>query len=457
VLHPFVLLSPVQSAMAHKSGAALPSWATPPTSSGSSTPRRLLSDLSCSDEDSNASTHAQPKPFSVAEAIHNMLLGTCYSTPSNDNTILVPLPPRRPSAQRCLSSGTLGQERVRYQFDRLEHLGTLGNGSFGSVTLVKCHVTDQTLALKAMSKGMILQNNMQQHVKNEKLAMQRSCSPFVIRLAACFNRDQHLYFLMEAATGGDLFSFYQKTQSWGSEVHARFYVACIASALSHLHERHIIYRDVKVENVVLDTRGYAKLCDFGLARFVEPSDDGAGSFRRSKAKAYTACGTPEYMAPETVGTRGYSFTADWWSLGVLAFGILTGKMPFNAKKVKDVLLKARAGIDRVKFPDGVDWPELVQGLCARDPYDRLPVREGGLRNLQELPWFRKSNFDWVAHGKCEMVAPYIPTVKGPNDECDSDLDEMEPPRDVLYKDPGSGWDVDFEDLVGPLCADMVGI
>merc|ERR1712190_551466 len=157
--------------------------------------------------------------------------------------------------------------------------------------------------------------------------------------------------------------------------------------------------------------------------FVEPAESRGGSRRRSSGKAYTKCGTPEYMAPETVGSRGYSVEADWWSLGVLAFSILTGKMPFSAKKVKDVLLKARAGINNVKFPAGVDWPELVQGLCCRDPYDRLPVKEGGLRNLQELAWYRKAKFDWVAHGKCNMIAPYIPGLTEVNDDGDSDLDE----------------------------------
>lgn len=313
------------------------------------------------------------------------------------------------------------------------------------------------MALKAMSKGMIVQKNMQATIKNEKLAMQRANSPFVIKLAACFNGPQHVYFLMEAATGGDLFSFYHNSQTWGSEVHARFYIACVASALDHLHEQCIIYRDVKLENVVLDARGYAKLCDFGLARFVEASDSRAGGHRRSAAKAYTTCGTPEYMAPETVGNRGYSFTADWWSLGVLSFSILTGKMPFNAKKAKDVILKARAGMDRVKFPVDADWPELVQGLCAKDPTERLPVLEGGLRNVRDLAWYRKAHFDWASLGRCDMEAPYLPAVKGPHNVCDVDLDDMEPPPYVQYRDFGNGWDADFEDVMGPSCFDTLTI
>merc|ERR1712151_265002 len=110
-------------------------------------------------------------------------------------------------------------------------LGVLGYGAFGSVTLVKCQVTGQTLALKAMSKGMIVQNKMQQHIKNEKSAMQRLSSPFVIRLAACFNSQQHLYFMTEAAMGGDMFDLYHKNDFWGSEHHGRFYIARIAAAL----------------------------------------------------------------------------------------------------------------------------------------------------------------------------------------------------------------------------------
>merc|ERR1712050_774368 len=99
---------------------------------------------------------------------------------------------------------------------------------------------------------------------------------------------------MEAAMGGDLFTAYEKTSIAGSQKHARFYVACIASALQHLHENCIIYRDLKPENVLLDSRGYAKLCDFGLAKFIGTSDG-----LTELSRTYTACGTPEYMAPET--------------------------------------------------------------------------------------------------------------------------------------------------------------
>merc|ERR1712107_583048 len=144
------------------------------------------------------------------------------------------------------------------------------------------------------------------------------------------------------------------------------------------------YRDVKLENVVLNSRGYAKLCDFGLARLIEANGSRDNGRRRSSAKAYTTCGTPEYMAPETVGERGYSFAADWWSTGVFAFSILTGRMPFNAKTTKEIILKARAGINRVKFPTGVDWYCLGCGLrrCCGTKWTRLGVENVCVHNQE---------------------------------------------------------------------------
>merc|ERR1712217_916516 len=121
----------------------------------------------------------------------------------------------------------------------------------------------------------------------------------------------------------------------------------------------------------------------------------------------------------------------------------------NAHNARDIMAQARADINHVKFPECKDWPELVQGLCTKDPQERLPMLDGGLRNIHALAWYRNAKFDWAAFSNLRMVAPHIPPLRGPRCVCDADLDDIEPPVDVRYVDPCTGWDDDFEELEGP--------
>lgn len=415
-------------------------WSTPSTASGSSTPCNvdIVSDISSEvdvrtasfDEQRATSSAASrlPQPHDAFDMCNKWLLGSCAGA----SELLAW------SRSDCTRRD---EDTVTYNFYELEQLAFLGSGSFGSVNLVKCHVTGQKLALKRLSKGLLVHKKMQARVKNEKLALQQACSPFIIRLAACFNTPTDLYLLTEAATGGNLFTAYAEAQLVGSDTHAQFYVACMAMALDHLHQKDIIYRDLKLDNVVLDARGYAKLCDFGLATILQPS----GAFQWFGNRAYTACGTPDYMAPEIMTSSGYTCSADWWSLGIVTHELMTGNTPFRAPRLKDIFAKARLGIDAVRFPAGVEWPELVRGLCRRDPSQRLPMQQGGMRNIQESPWFGNAGFDWNAHASCQMDAPYRPSTLSDAEP----VDDMASPEVIAYVDDGSQWDMDFEQRVGP--------
>mmetsp|Transcript_22039 Transcript_22039/g.58185 ORF Transcript_22039/g.58185 Transcript_22039/m.58185 type:complete len:283 (+) Transcript_22039:2-850(+) len=264
--------------------------------------------------------------------------------------------------------------------------------------------------------------------------MQATDSPFLVKLAACFDRDQELFFLLEPATGGDLYTIYRWRNFFGFEDHARFYMACTTCALEHLHGRGILYRDLKMENVVLDARGYAKLCDFGTSTFAD--------------RAFTMCGTPEYMAPEVFSGTGHGPAADWWTLGVLGFELMMAQTPFMDADPLQIFRNAREGIDRVQMPGDKHWAALVKSLCRPNPIHRLPMLPRGLEQLRSQEWW--SGFDWGSLEAQTMPPPHVPTLRGPDDLRNFNCEGQDQPARLTFHDWGEGWFEGFEDPVGPV-------
>lgn len=327
------------------------------------------------------------------------------------------------------------QETASYSFDRLEDLGLLGHGGFGSVSLVRCSATGQVLALKAISKGTLVDMQLQHTPLVERDVMRASSSPFVLQLMATFNRGQWLYLLMEAAMGGDLYTAYSREGLFGSEVHARFFAACVLCAFQHLHERKIIYRDLKMENVVLDSRGYGKLCDFGTA-----------SFRFSGTR--TMCGTPEYMAPEIIDGSMHCCAVDWWALGVLIYELITASTPFASEDPLEIFAQVKVGIDRVRLPWRT-WSRLVQSLCRKEPGMRLPMLPGGIDNIKAHSWFTETCFSWCDFESQAQPAPYVPKLSGPTDMRNFSPGQQELPHVSECYDTFQRWWRDFEVTLGP--------
>jgi len=325
-----------------------------------------------------------------------------------------------------------------YRRDQLEEVGLLGCGRFAKVSLVRCRETGHTFAMKSLLKARVLEHKQQQNVTMEKTILKTTRSPFLIRLVATFSSERHLEFLLEAALGGDLLTAYGRHDFYGSAEHARFYVACVLRGLEHLHERHIIYRDLKMENVLLDAQGYAKLTDFGLAKFVI-------------GHTYTRCGTPDFMAPEMIKGAGHTSAVDWWALGVLAYALMEGALPFDAPQSCMIFWKVERGIEFARFTDeSAPWVGLVKDLCKQEPSERLPVRAGGARGVWEHLWFAGSGFNMAALDQRALPAPYKPPISGPGDLQNFDPDAQDAPQEGKpYVDPGNGWDADFEDTLGP--------
>merc|ERR1712060_831999 len=238
----------------------------------------------------------------------------------------------------------------------LVKVGLLGCGGFGAVELWEHKATGETYALKGLSKGYIVKTGMQESVMNEKSILLMTNSFFIIKLFETYNGSQTLYFLLEPALGGELYATYNRKGFHGSEKHARFYIAGVVFAFEHCHQRRIIYRDLKPENLLLTEAGHIKLTDMGLAKFVI-------------GKTYTTCGTPDYFAPEIIASTGHTNAVDWWMLGILLFELLSGRPPFESAYPMQIYSKVMKGISKVPFPAKCQGnvETLIKGLLKKEP------------------------------------------------------------------------------------------
>lgn len=339
-------------------------------------------------------------------------------------------PADRTSALKKKAQGSLNPARTRIFRRELGKVGLLGCGGFGCVELFVHKNTGNTFAMKQISKGYVVKMGMQECVMNEKNILMMTNSPFIIKLYECYNGSQMLYFLMEPALGGELYATYRIKGLTGSVQHAHFYVAGVVYAFEHLHERYIIYRDLKPENLLLDEQGQLKVTDMGLAKFVI-------------GKTYTTCGTPDYFAPELIHSSGHTTAVDWWTLGILIFELMSGHPPFAAPNTVDIYQKIVKGINKVAFPLKClgEVGELIRALLKKEPSERLPMRACGLKGLKGHNWF--SGFDWETMAEGRLAAPYKPKVKSKRDIANFTARPEDMPKKLEYKDNGSGWDKDF--------------
>jgi len=198
----------------------------------------------------------------------------------------------------------------------------IGKGAFGKVFLVTKRDTNQVYAMKALRKDMIEKRNQRLHTETERQILGDVDSPFIVQLRYAFQTHKKLYMVMDFINGGELFFHLRKKQRF-SEDRTRFYAAEILLALDYLHSIGVIYRDLKPENVLLDSEGHIKLTDFGLSKqFFGPERN---------QKAFSFCGTPEYLAPEILKGTGHDKAVDYWSLGALIYEMLTGAPPWYSR------------------------------------------------------------------------------------------------------------------------------
>jgi len=272
----------------------------------------------------------------------------------------------------------------------------LGRGAFGEVWLAQHQETSQQFALKCVSKGHVMANGEPEYIIQEKNIMLMVDSPFLIKLHSAFQDEQFCYFLLELGMGGQLWDLLvAQPNKRFSEDWARFYTGCLMLGLEHMHNRGIIFRDLKPENALLDPRGYLKITDFGFGKII------------GDQKTFTMCGTPDYIPPEIVRGTAYSFGADWWTLGICIYEMLDGRCPFQGDERMRYprLLKAdiRFGNHFSKL-----GKKIVIDFCQVQPETRLGVLEGGTSLIKDHPWYTSAKFDWASLQARTMETPYIP-------------------------------------------------
>ncbi|CAH8680580.1 cGMP-dependent protein kinase 2, variant 2 [Schistosoma haematobium] len=319
---------------------------------------------------------------------------------------------------------------VKIDKDDLERITVLGVGGFGCVELVVWTKNrNKTFALKRMKKQHIVHTRQQEHICSERQIMLELRCPFICRLYCTYKDNKFVYMLLEACLGGELWTVLRNKGRF-DDVMTRFVVACVLEAFTYLHTQGILYRDLKPENLLLDHKGYVKLCDFGFAKRV-----GHGK------KTWTFCGTPEYVAPEIILNKGHDNSADYWSLGILIYELLTGSPPFTGTdpmKIYNVVLR---GIDCVEFdPSNISRTAttLIKRLCAQNPAERLGYGRGGIIDIKQNKYFQ--GFDWIGLHRGTLAAPIQPTILGPDDTTNFD---KYPQQNEIPPDETSGWDKEF--------------
>ena len=356
----------------------------------------------------------------VADRMHGSLEDTTLidndgaldTTPKSD----ADTPPTQPMSDRGSSGGG-----PKYELEA-EVNGIIGSGAYSSVKLVYCEKQKRHFAMKCINK--LEAARIKEHIWSERNITSMLLHPLVIRLYGCFQSDVELAILYDYVEGGDLMDLLEahahvfdvtsmrprrnrhekrKYLRGFSDNLVRFYGASVAAALQYLHTLGIVYRDIKPENVFIDSNGYIKLGDFGFAKQI------------NNGSTYTFCGTPGYLAPETIYSHGYDLRIDWWSYGVLLYVIATGQQPFAYHSSDEPAAIIGRIVDpefSISYPPYLSRPllSLMKACMERDVEQRL-----GDETIQTHVFFKdKINFDELT--RCRIPGPDVSRIRAARDK-----------------------------------------
>ena len=295
-------------------------------------------------------------------------------------------------------------QNIKMTFSDYEPLKLLGRGSFGEVLLVRLKASKNLYAMKILNKNLLKIKGQQAHTMTERNLMVKINSPFIVNIKSAFQDDTKLYIVSEFMQGGDMFYHMHDGQIiiFNNEK-TKFYIMELVLSLEALHNHKMVYRDLKPENILLDSKGHVKLTDFGLSKILDEGND----------KAFTICGTPQYLAPEILLRKGYDKAVDWWSLGCVMFEMLAGKLPFAIKRGAKMSIKIYD--QEVQYPNSMnkDAKDFIQKLLTINPSERLGSGPNGIEDIKNHPFFKGIN--WKDAEMQKIKPPFIPKLKSETD------------------------------------------
>ncbi|KAI1319634.1 Serine/threonine kinase, partial [Mortierella claussenii] len=293
----------------------------------------------------------------------------------------------------------------KYGLNDFHFLAVLGKGNFGKVMLAEDKKMGDLFAIKVLKKESAVKQDEIESTRSEKRIYQvanKERHPFLTTLHSCFQTDTRLYFVMEYVRGGDLMMHIQKDKRFG-EQRAKFYGCEVLLALQYFHQNNIVYRDLKLDNILLTVDGHIKIADYGLCKENMPFG----------ATTRTICGTPEFMAPEILEEQPYDRAVDWWAFGVLMYEMMLRRAPFSGEEeddIYDAILE-----EEPAYPPGFGRHEqaLLQSLLVKVPQFRLGSGPTDAEEIKAHAYFRNVNFDDVYHKR--IRPPFLPQVSSATD------------------------------------------